>query len=143
MTVDDGPGLRARLLRDDLAPTFTRWRVTLPPGSAMPTRAHSWNGVLVLVEQGSLEVECIAGGRQTFKRGDLLALGWLPLRTLHNPGPSPTMLLAMRRAGHDSMSNSHRSWHVLQVTGAKTEETRQRRIGKSVAILREGRARCR
>ncbi|MBA4170927.1 MAG: hypothetical protein H0X68_11050, partial [Chloroflexi bacterium] len=103
MTVDDGPALQARLVRDDLPPTFTRWRVTLPPGSARLTRAHSWTGVLVLIEQGSLEVECMAGGRQTFKRGDLLALGWLPLRTLHNPGPSPTMLLAMRHAGHDSI----------------------------------------
>jgi uncharacterized protein YdeI (YjbR/CyaY-like superfamily) len=30
---------------------------------------------------------------------------------------------------------------VLQVEGAKTEETRQRRIAKSVDILRQGRAR--
>jgi uncharacterized protein YdeI (YjbR/CyaY-like superfamily) len=31
--------------------------------------------------------------------------------------------------------------HVLQVEGAKTDETRQRRIDKSIGILREGRAR--
>jgi hypothetical protein len=30
---------------------------------------------------------------------------------------------------------------VLQVTGAKTEETRQRRIAKSIDALREGRIR--
>jgi uncharacterized protein YdeI (YjbR/CyaY-like superfamily) len=30
---------------------------------------------------------------------------------------------------------------VLQVTGAKTEETRQRRIAKSVDVLKQGRAR--
>ncbi len=258
MSVDDGPGLQARLVRDDLPPTFHRWRVTLPPGSARPTRAHSWTGVLVLVEQGSLEVECMAGGRQTFKRGDLLALGWLPLRTLHNPGPNAAVLVATRRARHvviqagaapmkfhttilsgggnttgipvpadvmailgagkkpavtvsleghtyrstvatvdgrpmialsaanreaagvaagdeadveigldtaprtvdvpadlaaaldaepearrtfDGISNSNKKWHVLQVIDAKTDETRRRRIGKSVAMLREGRAR--
>ncbi len=39
------------------------------------------------------------------------------------------------------LSNSNKSWHVLQVTGAKTEETRQRRIARSIAILAEGRAR--
>ncbi len=39
------------------------------------------------------------------------------------------------------LSNSNKGWHVLQVTGAKTDETRQRRIGKSVEMLREGRAR--
>jgi hypothetical protein len=39
------------------------------------------------------------------------------------------------------LSYSNRRWHVLQIESAKTAETRQRRIEKSVAILREGRAR--
>jgi Bacteriocin-protection, YdeI or OmpD-Associated/Domain of unknown function (DUF1905) len=45
------------------------------------------------------------------------------------------------RATFDGLSYSNRSWHVLQVTGAKTDETRQRRIAKSVETLREGRPR--
>ncbi len=45
------------------------------------------------------------------------------------------------RATFDSLSYSNKSWHVLQVTGAKTDETRQRRIAKSVEMLNEGRAR--
>lgn len=45
------------------------------------------------------------------------------------------------RRTFEALSYSNRSWHVLQVEGAKTEETRQRRIGKSVGMLREGRAR--
>jgi hypothetical protein len=45
------------------------------------------------------------------------------------------------RKTFDGLSNSNKSWHVLQVTGAKTDETRQRRIDKSVEMLREGRAR--
>jgi hypothetical protein len=40
-----------------------------------------------------------------------------------------------------TLSNSNKKWHVLQVTGAKTDETRQRRIVKSVQMLSEGRAR--
>ena len=40
-----------------------------------------------------------------------------------------------------SLSYSNKSWHVLQIEGAKTDETRQRRIIKSVAALREGRPR--
>ena len=39
------------------------------------------------------------------------------------------------------LSNSNKSYHVLQVTGAKSDETRQRRIEKSIAALREGRTR--
>jgi hypothetical protein len=45
------------------------------------------------------------------------------------------------RLTFDSLSYSNKSWHVLQVEGAKTDETRQRRIDKSIGILREGRAR--
>ncbi|HSK93387.1 MAG TPA: YdeI/OmpD-associated family protein [Candidatus Angelobacter sp.] len=45
------------------------------------------------------------------------------------------------RRTFDALSNSNRKWHVLQVTGAKTDETRARRIERSVAMLREGRAR--
>jgi hypothetical protein len=45
------------------------------------------------------------------------------------------------RQTFDGLSYSNKSWHVLQIEGAKTDETRQRRIGKSVEILKQGRAR--
>jgi Bacteriocin-protection, YdeI or OmpD-Associated/Domain of unknown function (DUF1905) len=45
------------------------------------------------------------------------------------------------RATFDSLSYSNKSWHVLQVVGAKTDETRLRRIAKSVEMLKEGRSR--
>ena len=45
------------------------------------------------------------------------------------------------RRTFDALSYSNQSWHVLSVNGAKTDETRQRRIEKSVATLREGRPR--
>ena len=41
----------------------------------------------------------------------------------------------------DGLSYSKQQWHVLSIEGAKTPETRQRRIDKSVGMLREGRAR--
>ena len=45
------------------------------------------------------------------------------------------------RKTFDGLSYSNKSWHVLQVDGARSDETRQRRIAKSVATLREGRQR--
>ena len=45
------------------------------------------------------------------------------------------------RRTFDDLSYSNKSWHVLQVEGAKTDETRQRRIARSVGILKQGRAR--
>ena len=41
----------------------------------------------------------------------------------------------------EALSYSNRNWHVLQIEGAKTPETRARRIERSVAALREGRPR--
>jgi hypothetical protein len=41
----------------------------------------------------------------------------------------------------DRLSNSLKGYHVYQVMTAKTDETRQRRIEKSIAILREGKPR--
>jgi hypothetical protein len=45
------------------------------------------------------------------------------------------------RATFDRLSYSNKSWHVLQVLDAKTDETRARRIAKSVEILKAGRPR--
>lgn len=45
------------------------------------------------------------------------------------------------RRTFDALSYSNKSWHVLQVDGAKTDETRQRRIARSVETLRVGRPR--
>jgi len=45
------------------------------------------------------------------------------------------------RETFDRISNSNKGWHVLSIEGAKSDETRQRRIAKSIAALREGRPR--
>jgi hypothetical protein len=41
----------------------------------------------------------------------------------------------------ETLSYSKRQWHVLQVTGAKKADTRASRVAKSIALLRERRAR--
>ena len=40
----------------------------------------------------------------------------------------------------DGLSFSHKQRYVLSIEGAKTAETRQRRIAKAISALREGRA---
>ena len=42
------------------------------------------------------------------------------------------------RKAFDALSYSNQRRHVLSIEGAKTDETRQRRIGKAVDMLREG-----
>nr|WP_236718445.1 YdeI/OmpD-associated family protein [Actinoplanes sp. TFC3] len=41
----------------------------------------------------------------------------------------------------NTLSYSNKSWHVLQLTGAKTAETRARRLDKSITLLASGKAR--
>ena len=43
------------------------------------------------------------------------------------------------RAFFDGLSYSNRRWFVLNVEGTKNEETRKRRVERSVQMLREGR----
>jgi hypothetical protein len=45
------------------------------------------------------------------------------------------------QAFFDGLSFSKKQWHIAQVEGAKTAETRERRIAKSVELLSAGRAR--
>lgn len=85
--------------RPDLPPVFERFRLVLSPGERRPTRPAEWAGCLVLVERGTIEVDCDAGGMRSFAAGDLLALGWLPIRALRNPGSAEAILVAVRRRG--------------------------------------------
>jgi Domain of unknown function (DUF1905)/Bacteriocin-protection, YdeI or OmpD-Associated len=45
------------------------------------------------------------------------------------------------QATFDALSYSNKSWHVLQIEGAKSDETRQRRVARSVEALAAGRVR--
>ena len=42
------------------------------------------------------------------------------------------------RATFDGLSFSLKQWHVLSIEGAKTAETRKRRIAKSITLLHGG-----
>ncbi len=76
---------------------FVRWSLRLEPGEQRPTSADEWAGAFVVIEHGTLQVDCLAGGSRTFVAGDQLALGWLPLRTLRNVGDGEVRLSAVRR----------------------------------------------
>ncbi|MEJ3747774.1 YdeI/OmpD-associated family protein [Actinomycetes bacterium KLBMP 9797] len=64
-------------------------------------------------------------------------------RTVEMPDDLAAALAADQaaRAFWDTLSYSKQQWHVAQVTSAKKAETRAARVAKSVAMLREQRAR--
>ena len=86
----------------DLPTAFERFRVVLASGDSRPTRPADWAGCLVLVERGTVEVDCGSGGSRSFATGDLVALDWLPILTLRNPGAIEACLVAIRRVTSES-----------------------------------------
>jgi hypothetical protein len=72
--------------------------VRIPPGCPLAYDEATWRDALVVVAYGNVEVEGRAGGRRRFRRGAVLFLTGLGLRALHNRGPEPAVLVAVRRA---------------------------------------------
>lgn len=111
-------GIARALARVPLPPAFDRLRITLEPGDARLTEATEWTDCLVLVEHGTLEVECDGGARRSFAAGDLLALECLPVRALRNRGPDAVRLLAVRR--HADRGENAMKFQTTVELGGKT-----------------------
>jgi hypothetical protein len=72
--------------------------VTMEAGGHRIYHAAEWEGALVVVACGEVELECLSGTKVRFGHGDLLWLAGLPLRALHNRGLEPALLVAVSRA---------------------------------------------
>jgi hypothetical protein len=69
----------------------------LAPGERRVYKDAEWRGALVVVEHGAIELECVGGDRWRFEEGDVLYLGGLALRALHNAGSRQAVLSALCR----------------------------------------------
>jgi hypothetical protein len=76
---------------------FARRVVTLAPGERCAYVAEDWEDALVVVEDGTIELECLGGDRRSLARGAVLWLVGLPLRAVHNVGRHPAVLVAVSR----------------------------------------------
>jgi hypothetical protein len=79
-------------------PPWAQARLSIiPPGQQRIYKDTEWQGALVVVERGVIELECVGGDRWRFQEGDVLYLGGLPLRALHNAGSRQAVLSAVSR----------------------------------------------
>lgn len=78
-------------------PGFEQRVVEVPPGEAMAFDARRWRDAIVFVLDGELDVDCASGVGHRFGRGDILCFARLAVRALRNDGPTPALLLAIRR----------------------------------------------
>jgi hypothetical protein len=72
-------------------------RIAVPAGGELHFVPDDWRDSIVLVEQGSIELESSHGARRTFVAGDALWLQGIPLRTLRNRGAGEAVLTATAR----------------------------------------------
>jgi hypothetical protein len=88
---------RLSFLGKPVPDAFRLHEVALPPGCERPYDENEWLGALVVVERGTIELECTRGGRRRFERGAVLWLMGLPLRTIHSIGDEDAVLVAVSR----------------------------------------------
>jgi hypothetical protein len=79
-------------------PSWVELRVMIiAPNHRLACHQADWPDAIIVVEEGTLDLECLGGSRQRFVAGDVLSLCDLPLRALHNPGPEPAVLSIVSR----------------------------------------------
>lgn len=72
-------------------------RVLIDVGQARPFERDEWESSVVVVERGHLMLCWRDGATLTFSPGDVLCLAPLGLVALRAVGPTPTLLLVVRR----------------------------------------------
>jgi hypothetical protein len=93
----DGAGPdRLSFLGRPLPAAFQLLVITLAPGAERSFAAAEWQGAVVVVERGEVELEGRRGARARFERGAVLSLTGLPLRGLRNHGSDLAVLSVVR-----------------------------------------------
>ena len=79
-------------------PAFCELRIVrVEPGCEHAFVEDEWSDAIVVVEEGAIDAECVAGGSRHFTCGAILFLAGLPLRALVNRGSAPAVLSAVSR----------------------------------------------
>jgi hypothetical protein len=90
-------GDRLSFLDRRVPPRFQVRRIAVAPGAERAVQEGEWDDALVVIERGTIELECLNGARRSFGSGDILCLCRLPLRLLRNRGRSPVLVSAISR----------------------------------------------
>ncbi len=95
--MNDPKGEQLSLLRARLPGGVRRRVVILLEGDAVAYRSNDWHDALVVLEEGEVEIECLAGRRITFRQGGVFCLNGLEARLLRNVGTGTAVLVAVSR----------------------------------------------
>jgi hypothetical protein len=90
------------------APFEVRW-VAIEAGSERTCDGAEWLDALVVLELGSIELECPSGISRSFETGGVLCLSRLARSILRNRGPDLVLLAVVSRRHPDSANRFHRT----------------------------------
>lgn len=96
MTADDDAVDVDRLAASSTG-DFTRLIVELPAMSVFDDGGIDWEGAIVFITAGEIQIDCRGGARATFRHGDVLCFAPFPRSTVRNSGSEPARLLAIWR----------------------------------------------
>jgi hypothetical protein len=77
--------------------SLSRRVIELQTGVCLDHDDAFWQGAIVFLTAGELEIECSGGERHCFRAGDVITLARLPIRRAHNSGAAATRLLAIAK----------------------------------------------
>lgn len=86
-----------------------RQEVIIECGASRPYDESEWRDALVVVDAGAVTLECVRGGFNTFRHGDVMWLVDVPLRWMHNWGDEPVVVVAISRRRPSTSSRPTRS----------------------------------
>ena len=95
MTGDESAG--DALFRNPLPAGFSRRIFRVAPGIEVDLDARGVLDAIVLVEEGEIELECLAGMRRRFGRGSIIPITRPPVARARSVGSCPLLLLSVSR----------------------------------------------
>jgi hypothetical protein len=115
---------RLSFVEGELSPLLVARSFTLAAGCERRYEHSEWADAIVVVHQGEIELECLAGTCARFGTGAVLCFDSLPLRTLRNGGRGPALLIAVSRRAGASLSTSRSAMRAAAPGASATDESR-------------------
>jgi hypothetical protein len=93
----EGDDQRLPFAEREPSPRFVARTVSFAPGCERRYARNEWADAIVVVQQGEIELVCLAGTCARFGAGAVLCFDSLPLRAVRNGGRGPALLIAVSR----------------------------------------------
>jgi hypothetical protein len=104
----DDPGLLDKRPLTLSVPGFETTTTPITAGETLMIDDGEWNGAMIVVTAGGIDLEFQSGATQTFTTGSILWFTNLGLRAIHNHATSTAVLVSTRRINSATATRGRR-----------------------------------